>query len=291
MLTYKASQVSFHLISPHELHSDDSDWEYLGGDLCDWSEFSASTPSYDSRDDSRSPSYVQKLLTASHAESNSLDSRLPVVGNLSLGSGQEESDIEVEFVTPRRFTFPDVEATPTGVTAAASHEEESPDTSSLTESAHYGSHPSSHRLHVTPFSPHGITRSVSCEALSLTAQSGYRGVDKPDSPEKYVTPRSLRGSPTKFPAFYRVPTPPIVSPMSPTERYYEEDRVLVTRRTISGNIEIRKSWLNLTSVSTATPSTEVVEFSTPSSSLQRSSSLRIKGRGERPHLLFHALCL
>ena len=33
MLTYKASQVSFHLISPHELHSDDSDWEYLGCDI------------------------------------------------------------------------------------------------------------------------------------------------------------------------------------------------------------------------------------------------------------------
>jgi len=29
MLTYKASQVSFHLISPHELHSDGSNWEYL----------------------------------------------------------------------------------------------------------------------------------------------------------------------------------------------------------------------------------------------------------------------
>ena len=101
MLAYKASQVSFHLISPHELHSDDSDWEYLGGDLCDWSEFSASTPSYDSRENSRSPSYVQKLLTASHTESNSLDSRLPLVGNLGLGSGQEESDIEVEFVTLR----------------------------------------------------------------------------------------------------------------------------------------------------------------------------------------------
>ena len=185
----------------------------------------------------------------------------------------------MEFVTPRRFTFPEIEptATNTELTSAARHEEESPDASSLTESAHYASHPSSHHLHLAPFSPHGITRSVSCEALPVTARYGIRGVDKPDSPEKFITPRSLKGSPSKFPAFYRAPTPPIVSPMSPTERYYQEDTVLVTRRTISGNQEIRRSWLNLTAITAATPSTEVVEFSTPPSNLQRSNSVRVKG--------------
>ena len=183
---------------------------------------------------------MSKSCSLQATPSNSLDSRLPVVGNFGLGSGQEESDIEVEFVTPRRFTFPDVEVTPTGVTTAASHKEESPDTSSLTGSAHHGSHPSSHRLHVTPFSPHGIARSVSCNALPLTAQSGYRGVDKPDSPEKYVTPRSLRGSPSKFPAFYRAYT-----------------------RVISG--ETKHSWSNL-NVSTASVEISLSDSDEPFSS-------------------------
>ena len=275
MLSYKAGQASLNIISPREIHSDDSDWEYVGGDMCDWSGFS--TPSYSSGDGVHSATYVQELLVASQKPA---DSHLQM--SFASSGGQEESDVEVDFHTPRRFRFPDAGTTPVVVSeldTTVTTRSESPDSSSLTESGHYSNHSTKHSRHVS--SNLMLSRSISCEALPLADRLHHSGVDEPDS---FATLGSIKGGFSKFSAYYRAPTPPLVSSMSPTEPHYAEDKVLVTRRTISGNPELKKSWLNLAAFSPAPSSTEVVEFSNPPSGLQRSLSLRVKKGATMPSI-------
>ena len=243
--------------------------------MCDWSGFS--TPSYSSGDGVHSATYVQELFVASQSHSES-----HLQASFASGGGQEESDVEVDFHTPRRFRFPDAGTTPVVVneldTTVTTHSE-SPDSSSLTESGHYSNHSTKHSRYVS--SNPMLSRSISCEALPLADRLDHSGVDEPDS---FTTPGSIKGGFSKFSAYYRAPTPPLVSSMSPTESHYAEDKVLVTRRTISGNPEFKKSWLNLTAFSPAPSSTEVVEFSNPPSGLQRSLSLRVKKGAAMPSM-------
>ena len=275
MLSYKAGQASLNVISPREIHSDDSDWEYVGGDMCDWSGFS--TPSYSSGDGVHSAANVQELLIASQTHSHP-----HIQTSFASSGGQEESDIEVDFHTPRRFKFPDTGATPVIVseldTTGTTHSESSPDASSLTESGHYGDQSTRHSLYASGNLM--LSRSISCEALPFADQLHHSGVDEPDSS---ATPGLIKGL-SKFSTYNRAPTPPIIPLVSPTESHYTENKVLVTRRTISGNPELKKSWLNLTAFSPAPPSTEVVEFSNPPSGLQRSLSLRVKKGATMPSM-------
>ena len=243
--------------------------------MCDWSGFS--TPSYSSGDGVHSAANVQELLIASQTHSHP-----HIQTSFASSGGQEESDIEVDFHTPRRFKFPDTGATPVIVseldTTGTTHSESSPDASSLTESGHYGDQSTRHSLYASGNLM--LSRSISCEALPFADQLHHSGVDEPDSS---VTPGLIKGL-SKFSTYNRAPTPPIIPLVSPTESHYTENKVLVTRRTISGNPELKKSWLNLTAFSPAPPSTEVVEFSNPPSGLQRSLSLRVKKGATMPSM-------
>ena len=279
MLSYKASQASYHLVSNQEIPpDDDSDWEYLAGDYYDGgSEFSASTPSYFS-DDCRSvsPFPQQRLVISSQYNPDTTDATMPITGHLDI-------DIpEIDLPHPDQFHFPHV-SYPNASEAVPNHHQHvrevsmvtavDPDESSLTESAFYNR--PRHLLHVSQQAPNRL--SISCEALPVANLSHRENESESNEESNYLTPHA--NSHLAKQSFARRGS----EPSSPSEKLDsdDDDPVLVTRRTISGNPQLRSSWLNITSLS---HSTGVVELSAPSS-LRRSSSLRLKGeRGDTPPL-------
>ena len=267
MLSYKASQASYFLISSRDFPDNDSDWEYLpGGDYYDGgSEFSASTPSYfsDHRGDLDSPGSTHMIIS-SQFNPDDPDSPLHIVGEFSPTRSEE---VEVDFHTPKNYHFPTaIPVSHPEATAKASLNAGT--TSSLTESAVHGTQ--RHLLHVSSLGAQGL--SVSCEALPVSDSSQYEDDSDTHDGAGYLTPDTDTAKRFSFPRTRRYS--PSHLTLFPNERYYDDDAIIVRRRKVSGNPEARRSWLNLTTLST---STEVVEFSTPPSTLQRSNSLRLKG--------------
>ena len=254
MLSYKASQASYSLAQAGEINSDDSDWEcleyYDGG-----SEITVSTPSYFSDDQGRSPDMLTRKLGVSNQHVG--DTTIPVSGV----GGQ----LTVGFQPRHPFQFPphDVAGYYFSNRQEKSSHLEIPnalDSSSSTESITYDDEQS--RL-VGSLNAKGL--SVSCEALPIADI-----VERDNT--KFVTPGGIEDTTPKRFSFPRPrsSTPP--SPLqSPTEKYLSNDTIIITRRRTAGSQELRQPFAS------PVPTAEVVEFTTPLSSLRRTSSLRVRG--------------
>ena len=148
-----------------------------------------------------------------------------------------------------------------------------------------------HLLHVPSLGSQGLSHS--CEALPFSDSSETAGELLPADDTDYYSPMTLDRS-DSFP-FARVRSPPYTTPSVKTDadqrEYFDDDAILFTRQSVSTRRRSqaaaaaapRKSWLDSMALSGAAATTEVVEFSTPQSTLRRSSSLRSRKERSAGH--------